>query len=114
MEYPVICPKCKNKELCAEGFLCPAIDLLVNNEVRAAKEQVFDITTGRDGYKDYKEVLIENQSFLDRCEELRGPNPRQYLIIKAFFDFKMTIAEIAKAFKLSERTIIRIKNAKFR
>lgn len=112
MDYPSICPRCKNKDLCAEGFLCPAVDLLASNESRSSKEQLFKIGD-RNEYKDYKEVLAENQNFLDRCEELKGPNPRQYLIIKAFYDFKMTIAEISRAFKVSERTITRLKNSKY-
>lgn len=63
MEYPPVCSRCKNKALCAEGFLCPAIDLLSDGD-KPLKEALININPDYPN-QDYKQVLISLQQ--NRC-----------------------------------------------
>lgn len=112
MEFPPICPKCKNKDLCAEGFLCPAVDLLTNNDVKPLKEYLGGFDSDSLQHMDYKDVLKEQQEARQnavnpnkRVKQIKALDDNHIKIIAAALFFKISVTVISQQLNISRQTI---------
>lgn len=109
MELPEICPKCKNKDLCAEGFLCPAIEILADGN-QSLKECYIDLAGDRASWPDYKEVLIAYQQAHRQTpeytiERIRQVEDHKARLIVAARHAHLTIKEISDVLSVTPQAI---------
>lgn len=109
MDLPTICPKCKNKDLCAEGFLCPAIELLVDGN-QSLKECYLEFDSNSVAIGDYKDELIalqqaHTQTPEHTIERIRKVQDHRLRMIVAARHAHLTIPEISMVLGVTPQSI---------